>query len=360
MVATVVIALTFAIASGRLPTSHVAFAESARVVSIFHDGKEQIVATSGSTVGEVLERAGVKLGPNDLVEPGLKTFIPSGFYNINVYRARPVDVVDGTRSIVIQSAYQSPRLLAQAAGLTVYPEDEYQTGLVNNVVSADVVGEQLTIKRATPVVVTVDGTTKTLRTQGKTVGALLVDQKIPMGAQDIVSQPLTAPLTPDMPLSIVRVNNVTTTVTQVLPQATRITKDNTLNIGQSQVVQAGSNGHRDVTYEVSYHNGVEVSRQQVSIANVVAPVTEIIAQGTKIPDDVWYQLRECESGNNYSRNSGNGYYGAYQFDLGTWTANGGSGLPSLASPAAQDAIARVVEARRGWSPWPVCSVRLGL
>jgi len=158
----------------------------------------------------------------------------------------------------------------------------------------------------------------------------------------------------------VRVENVTTTVTQVLPNATRTTKDNTMDIGQSRVVQAGALGHRDVTYDIHYHDGVEVARQVVSITGVVAPVTQIVASGTRIPDDIWYRLRQCESGGDYSRNSGNGYYGAYQFDLSTWTSNGGTGLPSLASPAAQDAVARATEARRGWAPWPVCAVRLGL
>ena len=63
------------------------------------------------------------------------------------------------------------------------------------------------------------------------------------------------------------------------------------------------------------------------------------------------QLRQCESGNNYSINTGNGYYGAYQFNLSTWASVGGSGLPSNASPAEQDARALTLYNRRGWQPW---------
>ncbi|MGH9293339.1 MAG: transglycosylase family protein, partial [Acidimicrobiales bacterium] len=51
---------------------------------------------------------------------------------------------------------------------------------------------------------------------------------------------------------------------------------------------------------------------------------------------VWYELRMCESGDNYAENSGNGYYGAYQFALATWYGIGLSGLPSDAPPALQD------------------------
>jgi peptidoglycan hydrolase-like protein with peptidoglycan-binding domain len=72
------------------------------------------------------------------------------------------------------------------------------------------------------------------------------------------------------------------------------------------------------------------------------------------------RLRACESGGNYSTNTGNGFYGAYQFDLGTWNGLGYSGRPSDASPATQDAAARTLQSQRGWSPWPACSHRLGL
>lgn len=65
-------------------------------------------------------------------------------------------------------------------------------------------------------------------------------------------------------------------------------------------------------------------------------------------------IRACESGGNYSTNTGNGFYGAYQFDLGTWASVGGSGLPSNASPAEQDYRAALLYRSRGSSPWPVC------
>jgi len=65
-------------------------------------------------------------------------------------------------------------------------------------------------------------------------------------------------------------------------------------------------------------------------------------------------IRSCESGGNYNTNTGNGYYGAYQFDLQTWQSVGGSGLPSSASPAEQDKRAAILMNQRGSSPWPVC------
>lgn len=77
-------------------------------------------------------------------------------------------------------------------------------------------------------------------------------------------------------------------------------------------------------------------------------------------DDAFAKLRMCESGGIYSRNSGNGFYGAYQYDIGTWANYGGYARADLAPPAVQDAKARETQARRGWNPWPACSRKLGL
>jgi resuscitation-promoting factor RpfA len=73
----------------------------------------------------------------------------------------------------------------------------------------------------------------------------------------------------------------------------------------------------------------------------------------------WASVRQCESSGNYSINTGNGYYGAYQFDLGTWQSVGGSGSPADASPAEQDYRALYLYRMRGWSPW-ICAALSGL
>lgn len=72
------------------------------------------------------------------------------------------------------------------------------------------------------------------------------------------------------------------------------------------------------------------------------------------------RLRACESGGNYHEASGNGYYGAYQFDLSTWHGLGLSGNPSNASHQLQDVAVMRLESRKGWGPWPVCSYVAGL
>ena len=73
----------------------------------------------------------------------------------------------------------------------------------------------------------------------------------------------------------------------------------------------------------------------------------------------WAQLRDCESGDNYTVVSVNGHYGAYQFDLATWRSVGGTGKPNRATPTEQDYRALYLYRMRGWQPW-TCARTLGL
>lgn len=84
------------------------------------------------------------------------------------------------------------------------------------------------------------------------------------------------------------------------------------------------------------------------------------ASGTATLGGVWQALRRCESGDNYRENTGNGYYGAYQFAATTWWGIGFGGLPSSASATVQDAAAQQLRNRVGWSAWPQCAAVLGL
>ncbi|HEX7354717.1 MAG TPA: transglycosylase family protein [Mycobacteriales bacterium] len=94
-------------------------------------------------------------------------------------------------------------------------------------------------------------------------------------------------------------------------------------------------------------------------AAAAAPSTAARASDAATASD-FAALRACESGGNYGINTGNGYYGAYQFNLRTWRGLGYGGLPSSASPATQDEAAARLQALRGWEPWPACSRKLGL
>ncbi len=75
---------------------------------------------------------------------------------------------------------------------------------------------------------------------------------------------------------------------------------------------------------------------------------------------VWDALARCESGGNWSINTGNGYYGGLQFSAATWKAVGGQGLPHQNSREEQIKRGQMLQARSGWGQWPACTKKLGL
>ncbi|GGH63231.1 LysM peptidoglycan-binding domain-containing protein [Rothia aerolata] len=76
--------------------------------------------------------------------------------------------------------------------------------------------------------------------------------------------------------------------------------------------------------------------------------------------ETWDALAQCESGGNWSINTGNGFSGGLQFTPSTWAAFGGTGSPTNASKAEQIRVAENVLAGQGWGAWPACSAKLGL
>jgi hypothetical protein len=103
-----------------------------------------------------------------------------------------------------------------------------------------------------------------------------------------------------------------------------------------------------------------VAATGVAAVLVAGETLSLATAAGAVSPDTWAQLRMCESSGRYAVNTGNGYYGAYQFDLRTWHGLGYSGLPSDAPPAVQDEAAQKLYQQRGWQPWPACSVKLGL
>lgn len=74
----------------------------------------------------------------------------------------------------------------------------------------------------------------------------------------------------------------------------------------------------------------------------------------------WDALAQCESGGNWSINTGNGYYGGLQFSPQSWVGAGGTGMPHQASKAEQIRVAENLLQMQGWGAWPACSAKLGL
>jgi len=371
MVATLVAIYTFA------PIFHSsqAHAENGRIVTIYHDGQQQVIATDATTVGEALDRAGVKVEQNDAVEPAQKTKLVAQSYDINVYRARPVTVVDGSSRYRIMSPYQSAKQIAESAGLQVYDEDILTISRIDDFVAEGGAGLMLTITRSTPVHMMLYGKAVDIRTQAKTVGDLLKEKGVNMSAKDGVSPAAGTTIANGMTIDVYRNGEQTVSEEQDVDFTTKQIQDADQPVGYKNIQTPGSKGKKIVTYQIELKNGKEVSRKEIQSVTTVEAKEQVEIIGSKNNysgslNEWLTALRTCEAGGNYQRNSGNGFYGAYQFSLSTWKSVASRIRPDLAgirpdqaSPADQDAmiIANTKMSKSGLaSQNPGCYRSLGL
>ena len=95
-----------------------------------------------------------------------------------------------------------------------------------------------------------------------------------------------------------------------------------------------------------------VAEKMVAEAAAASPISPEVAAWASSPKSM--DVKFCESTNNYSINTGNGYYGAWQFDYPSWHANGGGAYaeyPHEAPAWAQDQVAYNYWSVAGWTPW---------
>lgn len=169
------------------------------------------------------------------------------------------------------------------------------------------------------------------------------------------------------------VSLVTDTV-RIAPDTVRRT-DASLAKGQYKVTRQGVFGTQQVTIRQTKVGQRVISSNVIKRVTTKAAVNKIIAVGTKAPvattppagggassstgldlrrSGMWNTIAACESGGNWSINTGNGYYGGLQFNAGTWLANGGGRFAAradLASKGQQITIANHLYDQAGGSPW---------
>ena len=97
----------------------------------------------------------------------------------------------------------------------------------------------------------------------------------------------------------------------------------------------------------------------VGAATAVAMAQMTVATPLAGAEPNWDAMAQCESGGNWSENSGNGFYGGLQFTPATWASNGGVGSPAAASRGEQIRVARNVLRTQGIGAWPVCGGPVG-
>ena len=347
-----------------------------KAVALSIDGNVSQVQTMEPTVGELLEKQGIQVGEHDVVVPGADTRLAEGT-EIAVSYGRLVTItVDGAEQQIWTTATSVDRAIDELGIDTTGAEID---PALDTAVGRD--GLAVDIATAKTVTIVAAGKKWNVTTTAQTVAGALTAAKIKVDGNDKLSVRPTAKLVDGTSVRYVRVTESKVTRKVSVPYRTVRKETSKLDKGDTKVDTRGVQGLRTLTYKVVRHDGKTVSKKQISDKVTKKPVTQVVLVGTKEEPEaapkrssggsstpsasvasgsVWDRLAQCESGGNWSINTGNGYYGGLQFSLSTWRAYGGSGYPHQNSRAQQIAIAQKLQAAAGWGQWPACSAKLGL
>ena len=362
----VVLASLFAVILLAVAGTTVGYATLTKQVTLSLDGRSTQVTAMGGTVADVLEAEGIEISDRDLVAPALDESVNDGS-RISVQFARELTLnVDGNeRTFWVNSTDVASALGEIGRSFEDADLSENRSAVISRGgLRMDVVTtKNLTVKV---------GKQKVKRTQLPvlTVADVFDELGVKVSKHDKVKPGLGTEVADGDKVVLTDVRKVTKKVRgEAIGFRTVERADDSLYEGEEEVVRAGQAGARNVTYLLTVRNGEVVDRKVVRAQQTRAPQDRIVRVGTKEEptadfasgNTVWDALAQCESGGNWAINTGNGYYGGLQFNLGTWQAYGGTGLPSQASRETQIAIAtKLRDASGGYGAWPHCASQLGL
>ena len=258
-------------------------AENEHVLNIYDRGQERVIITKAKTIRQALKSAQIDFNIGwDVVEPGLDTKLIAAKYNVNIYRAKPITIVDGTVRKRVTTAQQTPELIAKAADIKLYTEDEIELGVASDHL-IDGIDTIMEIDRATPFDFNLYGKQAEVRTQANTVGEFLKERGIKLGSSDTLSVDPSTPITAGMSVSLWRDGKQTVTQEEEVDFPIEKIDDANQPVGYKEVKTPGEKGTKNVTYEIEMRNGEEVSRKEIASVTTKEPKKQVEVVGAKLP-----------------------------------------------------------------------------
>ena len=190
--------------------------------------------------------------------------------------ARTYVITDGDRTFTYTTFATDPAEVLTQAGMALSGEDSYTTAG----------GDTITIRRALELSIFYHGEEISVTSMGETVGELLSRLGLDAGAHDVLSHTPDTPVADGMELRIDSIVIRQETYTATIPHGINHCADPSLPRGKEEVYVQGQDGELLCTAEVTYINGTEAHREITDRKQTIAPVTEIIGQGTgEVPED---------------------------------------------------------------------------
>lgn len=263
-----------------LNTTHAQEDVRSHLLTVYDRGQVHSFISSSSTIKEALQNAGIQLDERDTVEPSRTETLVAREYKVNIYRARPVVVVDGTVRTKVMTPYQSVNQIVKDAGIALYDQDRTTLQLSTDLMN-DGAGLVLTIYRSVPFTLDLYGRNTPTRTQARTVGEMLKEKNISLGQNDRLSVNKSTPLTEHMVVRVWREGKQTITQDEAIMYPIEQIYDADRPLGYRAIQTAGVEGIRSVTYEIEIKDGKELSRKQIAQFVAKHPMKQVIAVGIK-------------------------------------------------------------------------------
>lgn len=277
----------------------VAYTHQDKNVTLSIDGKTQQVSADVSTVGDLLKNQGVTVTSRDLVSPDLTGELADG-ENVLVRFARPLTVtVDGT-----QRTYWTTALTVDSALASLGIRAD------NAVLSAsrsEPLGRQglsLDVSTVKPIRLVVGGKASIVQSAAPTVSALLAQQHVTVRPQDKVNVALNVVPRRAMTVQVVRMDTSRQLVDRTIAAPVRQVSNPALLKGRTSVSASGSSGAQVQVWQVVKQDGKVVSRKLVGGWTTRMPVARVVTVGTKVPPAAPKPARTSSSSSSSSFSGG--------------------------------------------------------
>ena len=234
------------------------------------------VHTMSADVRGALADAGYPLGAHDQVTPAANKSVREGL-DIHLLRGRLLTLtVDGK----LDNEWVAATTVGDALALLGFDTSAYSSLPASD--RLPLVPTAITVRTAKSVTLIRAGKSDSIASTAPSVGALLAQQGITVGPNDMLSAPPSTPLTDLMTITWKQVRHRTVTAALAIPYGTSWQDDPARPDGQSTVVTAGVAGLRTVTYDVLMVDGEQIARTAVSDVVTTPPVTQVVSVGTKV------------------------------------------------------------------------------
>jgi resuscitation-promoting factor RpfB len=253
-----------------------AFVTADKTVTLSIDGHQRQVTTFAKTVGDVLESQGIQVDEHDLVSPMPNESFGDGDTIVVRYGRPLVLTVDGqTRSVWTTARTVDEALLA----LGVRAKGVYVSASRSRPIKRS--GMELDIRLPHHLTFLADGQRHEITTTAITIRSALAEAGVTLQSRDLITPPLTTRPSDDLVIAVTRVRGKR--VEQESPIKFRTIQRQSADLfkGTTKVVKPGKVGIRVRTFQLTFLDKNLSSRHKIDESIAKRPVTQIVLVGTK-------------------------------------------------------------------------------